>query len=53
MLYTGQDQATAAALAGNLFVQNAITAADVAAPVTTFQSQAAQVSGTMPYCCEH
>lgn len=43
MLFTGQDESTATALAGNLFIQNTLTAADLAAPVATFQSQASQV----------
>ena len=44
MLYTGEDQDTSAALAGNLFLQNTLTPAAVSAPVATFQSQAAQVN---------
>jgi len=44
MLFTGEDESTATALAGNLFVQQSLTAADFAGPVATFQSQAAQVS---------
>lgn len=42
MLYTGEDQSTSAALAENLFLQNSLTPAAVAAPVATFESQAAQ-----------
>ncbi|KAL0046688.1 hypothetical protein WJX82_007270 [Trebouxia sp. C0006] len=42
MLFTGEDESTATALAGNLFVQQSLTAADFAGPVATFQSQAAQ-----------
>ena len=44
MLFTGQDQATATALADYLFVQSSLTAAALAGPVATFQSQAAQVT---------
>ena len=44
MLFTGEDESTATALAGNLFVQQTLTAADLTGPVATFQSQAAQVS---------
>lgn len=44
MLYTGEDQSTSAALAENLFLQNSLTPAAVAAPVATFESQAAQVT---------
>lgn len=43
MLFTGADEPTATALAGNLFVPTTLTAAAVAGPVATFQSQAAQV----------
>lgn len=49
MLFTGEDEMTATALAGNLFVQQTLTAADLTGPVATFQSQAAQVSDqTLP-----
>lgn len=44
MLFTGEDESTATALAGKLFVQQTLTAADLTGPVATFQSQAAQVS---------
>lgn len=47
MLFTGADEATATALADNLFVPATLTAADIAGPVATFQNQAAQV--TLPY----
>lgn len=43
MLFTGADEATATALADNLFVPSTLTAADIAGPVATFQNQAAQV----------
>ena len=43
MLFTGADESTSTALAGNLFAPNTLTAAALAAPVATFQSQAAQV----------
>ncbi len=43
MLFTGEDENTATALAGNLFMQQTLTAADLTGPVATFQSQAAQV----------
>lgn len=54
MLFTGEDKSTATALAGNLFVQQTLTAADLSGPVATFQSQAAQVSDhTLPIrCCQ-
>ncbi|KAA6409517.1 MAG: ABC transporter A family member 7, partial [Trebouxia sp. A1-2] len=42
MLFTGEDESTATALAGYLFVQQTLTAADLTDPVATFQSQAAQ-----------
>lgn len=50
MLFTGQDEATATALAGNLFLQPSLTAADLTAPVANFQSQASQV-GDWSSCC--
>ena len=43
MLFTGEDENTATALAENLFMQQTLTAADLTGPVATFQSQAAQV----------
>lgn len=43
MLFTGADEAIATALADNLFVPSTLTAAGVAGPIATFQSQAAQV----------
>lgn len=48
MLYTGNDQTISAALADNLFVQNTLTAAGIAAPVANFQAQAAQVTHASP-----
>ena len=47
MLYTGNDQTVSAALADNLFVQNTLTAAGIAAPIANFQTQAAQVTHTL------
>ena len=47
MLYTGEDRTVSAALANNLFVQNTLTSAAVAAPIANFQSQAAQVTRTL------
>ena len=44
MLFTGQNEATATALADYLFVQSSLTTADLAGPVATFQSLAAQVT---------
>lgn len=44
MLYTGEDQTVSTALAKNLFVQNALSPAAIAAPIANFQSQAAQVT---------
>ena len=47
MLYTGEDQTVSAAVANNLFVENTLTSAAVAAPIANFQRQAAQVTQTL------
>ena len=48
MLYTGADQTVSTALANNLFVQNTLSPGAIASPIANFQSQAAQVTFSLP-----